>query len=107
MKVTGVLLWPVGDYWNRKKDATEFTEKARIEVEIDPSKPYNEAIEIAERFFAEWSYGSGKEVPEFMAQDCRSMSVGDVVFFPELETALMCDSIGWSVTPTPKIREAK
>lgn len=58
--------------------------------------------QVAERIFAAWNDGSGQESEKFLSMRCRSLSVGDVLVFPEIETSLACASFGWGVvTPDP------
>lgn len=58
--------------------------------------------ELAERVFAMWNHGSGMESEGFLHSGVRSLSVGDIVAFPELETSLACQVVGWTaITPNP------
>lgn len=51
---------------------------------------------FCETLFAGMNHGSGQEFPWFQEARCRSMSVGDVVFFPETGNYFVCDSCGWA-----------
>lgn len=51
---------------------------------------------VAERAFAHWNNGSGSESAEFRKAACRSLSMGDVILMRGWETALRCESMGWS-----------
>lgn len=75
---------------------------ASEEVEINLLHFGSELTRVAEQIFAEWNSGSGQESEKFLSMNCRSLSVGDVLVFPEAETSLACASFGWDVvTPDP------
>lgn len=56
---------------------------------------------LGEVVWANMNRGSNREHPEFMDAPIRSMCVGDVAAFAELETAVAVEPLGFKVVALP------
>ena len=98
MNIEYTVIYPKVDHDNPSKDPqiTEYGKQRSFTHVILAGRTSHDTLE---RIFAGWNNGSQSELPYFLAQHVRSMSVGDVValYKPVIVGAewFICDSCGW------------
>jgi hypothetical protein len=92
MKIT--VIYPKGQFGSTEDQEFE------IEVELPEGSPGPDPLDICERVFRMMNRVDGSEIEHYLDKfQCRSLSVGDLVGFPD-GRIFCCDMTGWrEITP--------
>ena len=102
MEITVEIYYNTGHNFTEFDPAKDLIEFVAAEVVDCPTTSLDGLRQVAEQIYAGWNAGSDQESEKFLSSKCRSLSVGDVLVFPEIETSLACAPLGWSVvSPDP------